>query len=173
MNKNDFDTLTQSARDTNLADYFMQSAYTTERHGSELYVKEFPGLCINLNTNKWFNHYEKVGGSNAVDCLVKVCGHDFKQAVYELTGRDISDLSSKSYPKEYKPQYTAPSKPEPTEQAEQELCMPERAPNMRRVFAYFCKERLIPSAVVEELAHAKLRVKCHFWDIEHQNPVNL
>jgi hypothetical protein len=160
MNDYDFNQLTQSARDSNLAEYFLQSGYTTRRHGAEIYVKEFPGLCVNQNTNKWYNHYEKVGGSNAVDCLVKVCGHDFKQAVYELTGRDISDNSSKDYPQDYKPQYTAPPKKPPTEGEEnlqpQALRMPERGENMRRVFAYFCKERKIPSAVVEELAHAKL-----------------
>ena len=159
MNKYDFDSLIQSARDTNLADYFLQSGYKTERFGAEIYVKEFPSLCVNQNTNQWYYHYEKVGGSNAVDCLVNVCGHNFNQAVYELTGRDISEKPSYSYPKNERPQFTSPPKTEKTNPAEikdKQLRIPDRAENMRRVFAYFCKERKIPAAIVEELAHARL-----------------
>ena len=156
MNKIDFDSLTQSARGANLADYFLQSGYTTERHGAEVYVKEFPSLCVNKKTNQWYYHYEKIGGTNAVDCLTRVCGHDFKQAVFELTGNDISENTSKIYPKKFQPQFTAPPKNAPAEDTQKELVMPDRAENMRRVFAYFCKERKIPSAIVEELAHAKL-----------------
>jgi hypothetical protein len=155
MNIN-FETLAQSAREINLADYFLQSGYTTERHGSEIYIKEFPGLNINEKTGQWYNHYESVGGRNAVDCLVKVCGHDFKQAVYELTGQDISNTSSASFPKNHKPQFTSPPKNESPTKEPKELKMPERAENMRRVFAYLCQERKIPARVVEELAHAKL-----------------
>jgi hypothetical protein len=156
MNKYDFEQLTQSARSANLADYFLQSGYTTERYGAEVYVKEFPSLCVNQRTNKWYYHYEKIGGSNAVDCLVNVCGHDFKQAVYELTGRDINSKSSKSYPSEYRPQFTTPPKPAPEPKQEKQLQMPPSSANMRRVFAYFCKERKIPHEIVEELAHRKL-----------------
>jgi hypothetical protein len=159
MTNYDFEQLTQSARDSNLADYFMKSAYTTERFGAEIYVKEFPGLCINRYNNKWYTHYNGKGGSNAIDCLVDICGHDFKQAVYELTGRDISEIPSQNYPKDERPLYTTPpNKPQGGEEKvrAEALRMPERAENMRRVFGYFCKEREIPYTVVEELAHAKL-----------------
>jgi hypothetical protein len=156
MNNKDFNQLTQSARDANLADYFLQSGYDTQRHGAELYIKELPGLCVNINTNKWYYHYEKIGGGNAVDCLVKVCGRDFKQAVYELAGRDICDNPSKCYPKKFQPQFTTPPQTIIAENIKKEMVMPDRAENMRRVFAYFCKERKIPAEIVEELAHAKL-----------------
>jgi hypothetical protein len=169
MNDLDFKQLTQSARDANLVDYFTQSAYTTQHHGAEIYIKEFPGLCVNVNTNKWYSHYEGVGGSNAIDCLVKACGRDFKQAVYELTGQDIevSERPRRCMIFMERPWLDAqPSLPQAqhkegdehgeAELRPQALRLPERGANMRRVFAYFCKERKIPSAVVEELAHAKL-----------------
>lgn len=155
MNVN-FETLAQSAREVNLADYFLQSGYTTERHGKEIYVKEFPGLNINESTGKWFDHYGGIGGRNAVDCLVKVCGHDFKQAVYELTGHDVGESPSANFPQRYKPRHTPPAKSEPHSQESKELKMPDSSANMRRVFAYLCKERKIPAHIVEELAHAKL-----------------
>ena len=145
MSKYDFDLLVQSARDSNLADYFLQSGYTTERHGAEVYIKEFPGLCVNTKSNKWYSHYEAVGGSNSIDCLVKICGHDFKQAVLELTGCDIPRFT---------PEF--PPKLEPIKSARKDLQMPPPGENMRRVFAYFCKERKIPAEVVEELVQANL-----------------
>jgi hypothetical protein len=124
MTDYDFKQLTQSARSANPADYFTQSAYITQRHGAEVYIKEYAGLCVNVNTNKWYSHYEGVGGSNAIDCLVKICGRDFKQAVWELTGRDI-------------PRYT-PQKSTPPKTESKQLRMPKRGENMRRLFAYFC-----------------------------------
>ena len=137
-----FNMLVQSAREANLADYFMKSGYTVKRHGAELYIEEFPGLCVNTRTNSWYSHYEAVGGHNAIDCLVKICGRDFKQAVYELTGEDI-------------PRYV-PEKAEPLVVESKELVMPPPADNMRRVFAYFCKERGIPADIVTEFAKAGL-----------------
>ena len=165
MNDYDFKQLTQSARDTNLADYFLQSGYTTQRHGSELYIKEFPGLCVNTRTNQWYSHYEGVGGGNSIDCLVKICGRDFKQAVRELTGRDVGTSHYQAVNEAKKmlgiergyvrlsPDFrkNTPDNAEP-----KEFQLPERGENMRRVFAYFCKERKIPAAVVEELARANL-----------------
>jgi len=160
MSKVNFELLAQSAREVNLADYFLQSGYTTERHGAEVYVKEFPGLTVNENTGKWYNHYEGIGGRNAVDCLVKVCEYDFKQAVYELTGRDVTDVSTSEIPQKARPQFTSPPKNSQSIESEKSpvkaLRMPERAEHMRRVFAYLCKERKIPAHIVEELAHAKL-----------------
>ena len=184
MNNHDFEELNQSARSSNLVEYFTKSGYTTERHGAEVYIKEIPGFCINQNTNKWYNHYESVGGSNAVDCLVKVCGRSFKQAVYELTGQDVGgisnidrinkakellgiergyvkfspNISDKSEQKNFELPDRALNEPKIVEKTSEkkELNMPERAENMRRVFAYFCKERNIPAPIVEELVHAKL-----------------
>jgi len=158
-----FKQLTQSARDSNLADYFLQSGYTTQRHGAEVYIKEFPGLCVNVNTNKWYSHYESVGGSNAIDCLVKICGRDFKQAVRELTGRDIGlNESQKSrrcmviMERPWLTQSKSESEPPPAEKPDKKFELPERGANMRRLLAYFCQSRKIPAAVVEELVKANL-----------------
>jgi hypothetical protein len=155
VNDYDFKQLTQSARDSNLADYFTQSAYTTQRRGAEVYIAEYPGLCVNVNTNKWYSHYEGVGGSNAIDCLVKICGRDFKQAVRELTGQDVG-VSEK--PQRCKVIMERPwlTQLESAEKSDKVFELPERGANMRRLFAYFCKERKIPAAIVEELVKANL-----------------
>ena len=153
-----FKQLTQSARDTNLTDYFLNSGYTTERHGTEVYIKEYAGLCVNTNTNKWYSHYDGVGGSNSIDCLVKICGRDFKQAVLELTGRDVGVSEKTQRCKVFmeRPWLDNKSTSEPVEKSERKFEMPERGENMRRLFAYFCQSRKIPASVVEELVKADL-----------------
>lgn len=157
MKKDDFNQLIQAARETDLLQYFQQSGYSLERHGSNYYVKEFPGLCIKPDSNQWYHHYTNVGRTNnSVDCLTLVLGRDFKQAVYELTGQDVSAKRSADYPKSQAPQYTSPPRQIAAPKEKKELQMPEQAPNMRQMFAYFCQSRKIPAAIVEELVHAKL-----------------
>lgn len=157
MKKEEFNSLINRARETDLLEYFQKSGYTTEKHGDQYYVKEFPGLCIKPETNQWFYHYTNVGRTNnSIDCLTMVLDRPFNQAVYELTGEDISKMRSADYPKKQAPAYTSPPKEKNTEKEKKEISMPDHAPNMRRLFAYFCQKRKIPAAVVEELVHARL-----------------
>ena len=158
MNKEDYTALIQKARSADLVDYFISSGYKVEQHGVNFYVKDFPGLCIRQDNNQWYNHYTNEGRTNnSVDCLTLVCGRDFNQAVYELTGEDISVKRSSEYPAEYKPKYTSPPRSEyNTEKENKELKMPEQSKNMRQMFAYFCQTRKIPAEIVEELVHKKL-----------------
>lgn len=157
MKKDDFAVLTQIAREADLLDYFQQSGCTLEQHGSNYYVKEFPGLCIKPDSNQWYHHYTNVGRTNnSLDCLTLVVGRDFKQAVYELTGQDVTAKRSAEFPKSHVPKYTAPPRTASAPKEKRELRMPEHAPDMRQMFAYFCQSRKIPYAIVEELVHAKL-----------------
>ena len=157
MKKEEFQQLVQAARESDLLSYFQKSGYTTELKGGNYYVKEFPGLCIKPDTNQWYNHYTNEGRTNnSIDCLTKVLGCDFKQAVYALTGNDVSTERAESFPKSYAPQYTSPPKPTEQQPVKKELHMPPQSDNMRRLFAYFCQTRKIPAPIVEELVHAKL-----------------
>lgn len=157
MKKDDFAVLTQMAREADLLDYFRQSGYTLEKHGSNYYVKEFPGLCIKPDSNQWYHHYTNVGRTNnSLDCLTMVVGRDFRQAIYELTGQDVTAKRSSDFPKSQAPRYTAPPRTLAAPKEKRALQMPEHAPNMRQMFAYFCQSRKIPYAIVEELVHAKL-----------------
>ncbi len=157
MKKDDFDQLVQSARETDLLSYFQQSGYTIDRHGSQYYIKEFTGLCIKPENNSWYHFYSGTGRvNNSLDCLTQVVGRSFNQAVYELTGQDVTQKRSSDFPKKEAPEYTSPPKAEIKTKNKKDLQMPEQAPDMRQLFAYFCKTRKIPSAIVEELVHAKL-----------------
>lgn len=157
MKKDEFAALTQQAREANLLTYFQSSGYTTERHGNNYYVKEYPGLCINPDQNQWYYHYTNTGRTNnSLDCLTLVLGRDFKQAVYELTGHDVTEKRSADFPKSNAPKYTSPPIIDSTAKEKKALKMPEHAQNMRQMFAYFCQTRKIPYNIVEELVHAKL-----------------
>ncbi|MGN0585198.1 MAG: DUF3991 domain-containing protein, partial [Ruminococcus sp.] len=157
MKKEEFAELVQEARQADLVRYFQSSGYTVDKKSGNYYIKEFPGLCIKPETNQWYNHYENVGRTNnSIDCLTLVCGRSFNQAVHELTGQDIGATRSASNSKSESPKKITPLKPTVSDKEKKELHMPEQAPNMRRMFAYFCQTRKIPSEIVEELVHAKL-----------------
>ena len=136
--------LIEKARQASLADYFIQNGYKTERIRNELHIKGYGGLYVKIDTNEWycFSQTNKKGGRNAVNCLTDIIGLDFKTAVEALTGSDISH-------RDYRTIEQTPRKPK-------ELELPERADNMRKVFAYLCQTRGIDSNIVSELAHEGL-----------------
>ena len=157
MNKEDFEKLRQTAREADLVSYFQSSGYTLKKQGKEYYVEEIKGLCINPEKKTWYSHYDKIGRTNnSIDCLTLMLGKSFNQAVFELTGTDISTTRSYDYPKHYQSQHTSPPVHFENEKKKKELDIPPPCDNMRRVFAYLCKTRKIPSAIVEEFAHAGL-----------------
>ena len=163
MNDIEFNQLIQRARQADLLEYFRTSGYQIEPHGVNYYIKDFPGLCIRPDNNQWYNHYTNEGRTNnSLDCLTNVCGRDFTQAVFELTGEDISIKRSSDFKDpEHKPKYTSSPLPvlrnnTSSEKENKELKMPKQSKTMRRLFAYFCQTRKIPSEIVEELIHKKL-----------------
>lgn len=158
MNKDDFERLVNEARTKSVLDYFRESGYKIEKKGNQHYVADIPGLVIKENSNQWYYHYENIGRTNnTLDCLTKVVGLEFKQAVFELTGKDISHFKAEQIDG-VRPKYTSPPTKaiKPESDIVKELKMPEQANNCRRMFAYFCQSRKIPARIVEELVHANL-----------------
>ena len=71
---------------------------------------------MRCNSNKWCNNYTNVGrANNSIDCLTEVLGMSFNQAVYSLTGRDVTNMRSSDFPKKQAPQYTSPPRAVQTE----------------------------------------------------------
>jgi len=149
----DFKTLTQAAREADLAEFFRTSGYTLKLNGANIFIEEFPGLCVKQSTNQWYSFYSNIGRTNnSIDCLVDICGMDFKQAVHALMGQDVTKTPTQSYVK-----YPYPSRNSPPQLKQKvEFQMPKHAADMRRVFAYLCKERKIPAAIVGEFARVGL-----------------
>ncbi len=157
MRQEEYRALVQAARETDLVEYFRRNGFTVERKGSEYYVKEYTSLCIKPSTNQWFFHYTGEGATNnSINCLVKVLGMDFNQAVFSLTGQDISRMRSSDFPKAQRPAMTTPPRPPRREPEKKELQMPEQSEHTGRLFAYLCQTRKIPPHIVEELLHSGL-----------------
>ena len=159
MTDKEFTELLEQARHADLTDYFRTSGYTINKKNGEIYIAEIKGLVINPESNSWYSHYLGVGRhDNSIDCLTRVLDKDFKEAVYELTGQDISHLHSSHSTSERKPttseQQAAPKSE--TTKPKKEMVMPERAPTQRRVFAYLHKSRYIPNEIIKELIDAKV-----------------
>lgn len=132
----------ESARGANLAEYFKTHGYECELRRDELHVKGYGGFFVNVNTNQWTCFSENKGGTNAVNCLTEMLGMDFKTAVRELAGGSIS--------------YTPRRENNSFSAVKKQLVLPEKADNMKKVFAYLCQTRKINSEIVSQLAHDKL-----------------
>lgn len=132
----------KAARGANLAEYFQTRGYDCELKKDELHVKGFGGFYININTNQWMCFSANKGGSNAINCLTEMLDMDFKTAVRELAGSEISHT-----PRRESNSFSA---------AKKELVMPKQVDNMRKVFAYLCKTRGISVDIVSQLARDKL-----------------
>ena len=161
MKQEEYKALVQAAREADLVVYFQQNGFSVERKGSEFYVKEYPSLCIKPSTNQWYFHYTREGATNnSINCLTKVLGMDFNQAVFSLTGQDISRMRSADFPKAQRPAMTTPPRMQRCESEKKELQMPEQSEKTGRLFAYLCQTRKIPPHIVEELLHTGLLYPC-------------
>lgn len=134
----------EAARSANLAEYFRANGYDCEQRKDELHIKGYGGFYVNVNSGAWTCFSENKGGTNAINCLTDMLGMDFKTAVKELAGSAI-DLSQ--IPRRENNSFSAKKK---------ELVLPEKAKDMKKVFAYLCKTRGISSEIVSQLAHDKL-----------------
>ncbi len=135
------DEIIDRARSANLAEYFRTNGYDVEQRRDELHIKGYGGFYVNVNTNEWTCFSQNLGGKNAIDCLTQVVGLDFKTAVSELARTPLT--------------YTKPQKNSFSEK-KKELVLPEKAENMRMVFAYLCQTRQIKPEIVSQLAHEKM-----------------
>lgn len=130
----------ERARNADLAEYFLRSGYDCEHLRNELHIKGFGGLYVNTATNQWHCFGKNKGGTNAVNCLTEILGMDFQTAVHALLESVGCGIRR-----------------DEIHRAEKKIFMlPERADNMRRVFAYLCQTRKISTEIVSQLAHLRL-----------------
>lgn len=137
------DELIQKARNADLADYFQRSGYECELRKNELHVKGYGGLFVNTQTNEWFCFSQQGnnrGGKNPVNCLTDVLGIDFKTAVEQLSGGRLVYEKKQNQDVSFS-------------ERKRGLVLPEKADNMKRVFAYLCQSRKISPELVSQLAH--------------------
>lgn len=162
MKESEFNELADRARHADLVDYFRTSGYTLKKISDEIYVQEIKGLTINPNTNSWFSHYDRVGRfNNSVDCLTLILDKSFKEAVYELTGQDLSKSYKRNSNSVNSPPRTIVNNSVPIKE-KKELVMPVHAPTQRRVFAYLHSTRYIPNDIIREFVNDKILYQAEF-----------
>lgn len=150
MNNDEFKRLSEEARRANLVEFFRSSGYTVQRMGSEYRVAEF-GLMINPDKHLWNCFYTEAGGGrSSIDCVMRVLKTDFHEAVYLLTGREITTGNKRTEREEHRPHKTEHSNHASVE-PKRILQMPERNPNEAQLIAYMCQTRKIPKEIVYEL----------------------
>jgi hypothetical protein len=118
------------------------SGYKLENGGSKsLHAKHSGGLYFFKDSNKFYHHTtQKTGG--AIDFIMEFEGKGFLQAVEHLLGEhpNIGE-------------YIPP--PAPTKKEKGELTLPDRAPNIKRVYWYLCSARGIDTEIVSKLINEK------------------
>ena len=148
----------QLANKVDLAEFLRQKGEKLERAGREykLIYTDSAGShdSITISGSTWFDHKNQVGGG-AIKFMQYHYGMDFPSSVQELLGHRFTPLSS------------APQKTVVHEQTNKEFNLPEKNPNMHRVFAYLIKQRYIDSDIITHFA------KNHtlYEDKEHHNAV--
>lgn len=135
------DELIQHARNADLSDYFQRSGYDCELRKNELHVKGYGGLYVNTQTNKWYcfsQASESSGGGNPINCLTDIIGLDFKTAVEQLSGGRLV--------------YERKQENASLQAEKKELELPPKNEDMKKVFAYLCKTRMLNPEIITELA---------------------
>ncbi len=158
MKDEEYNELIDKARSADLAEYFSTSGYTLKKISGEIYVNEIKGLTINPKTNSWFSHYNQVGRvNNSIDCLTIILDKSFKDAVYELTGQDVSHTySNDKSERKNKSKVTSALIQHEEKKEKKEIVMPEHAPTQRRVFGYLHTGRCIPNEIIKEFVDDKI-----------------
>ena len=134
----------ERARNASLAEYFQSNGYECELKRNELHIKNYGGLFVNIQTNQWycFSAEGQRGGKNAINCLTDVIGLDFKTAVAELAGGGYTYTNSQI---DQRQNFALSAQ-------KKDLELPEKADNMKKVFAYLCTTRKINAEIVSQLA---------------------
>jgi len=129
----------------NIIDYAINTGHDVSRQNSQFRLKEYGGLLINGEGNKWnrFSDDSKEAGGGIIQFVMYMEQLAFRDAVNKLM--------------EYKNIYQEPSQDalqlikaaRDAESAIQSFILPPRAENYKRMYAYLIKTRKIDKAIVD------------------------
>lgn len=134
----------EKARNVNLLDYLQQSGYRLMKSGRDEYRLEVHDSLV-ISNNKWHWFSQDIGG-NTLDFLIKYEGKSLTEAVGALIG-----ISGREYTRENIKAYIPEKK-----KTVNELQLPEKNKDYRRVFAYLIKTRCLDKNIVVNIVKEKL-----------------
>lgn len=142
----------QSANAVSIVDYLTAHGESVKRVGRE-YVWEAPSGKVSINGSEWYSQYEQVGGG-AVNFVQKFFGLSYPDAVRSLLGSEtgVTLVGEKKAPqiKEKKP-----------------FVLPKKHTDLRRVYGYLMRERMIDRDVINRFVQDGLI----YEDAEYHNAV--
>lgn len=127
----------ERARRTDLVELLRRCGEEVKPSGSEFQWK-YEGQKVTIRGNLWFHQYEQVGG-DAVDFMARFYGLNYIHAIKTLLGLCAPTIREEVVPFEQKP-----------------LEIPPKHDNMRRVYAYLCRQREIAKEVLDYFVYRKL-----------------
>ena len=143
----------EQANNINLEEYLLRRGEKLKRTGKEsrFYYRDSGGEhdSISVSGNRWYDHKNQTGGS-PVKFLQEIYGLGFREAVRELLDGDTPVYQGKNL---------SPGVSGSTEGMRQEtpkLVLPEKAENMKQLYAYLLKTRLLSRNVVKAFIDAGL-----------------
>ena len=143
----------EQANNINLEEYLLRRGEKLKRTGKEsrFYYRDSGGEhdSISVSGNRWYDHKNQTGGY-PVKFLQEFYGLGFREAVRELLDGDTPVYQGKNL---------SPGVSGSTEGMRQEtpkLVLPEKAENMKQLYAYLLKTRLLSRNVVKAFIDAGL-----------------
>ena len=133
------------ANSINLIDYAAMNGYSLENgNKGSLHAKHSGGLYFFKDSNKFYHHStEKTGGP--IDFIMQFENRSFVEAVEHLIGvqPDVGNYVRPAFPAK------------PTQKEKGEMTLPDKAPNVKRVYWYLCTARGIDPEIVSKLINEK------------------
>lgn len=127
----------EEARRTDLAAFLRQCGEEVQKSGSECMWLDH-GQKVTIRGNLWFHQYEQVGG-DAIDFACRFYHMDYPEAVQLMLSMGVGTVqeSVEPFPK-------------------QQLVLPLKHDNMRRVYGYLLRRRGIDKDVLDSFAYREL-----------------
>ena len=142
----------ESANSASIVDYLNAHGETVKRAGRE-YVWDSPAGKVSIHGSEWYSQYEQVGGG-AINFVRKFFGLSYPEAVQSLLGSNVGTAIIRE-PRDQK------------REGKQPFALPERHTDMRRVYGYLLRERLIDREVINRFVRDGLI----YEDAEYHNAV--
>ena len=142
----------ESANSASIVDYLNAHGETVKRAGRE-YVWDSPTGKVSIHGSEWYSQYEQVGGG-AINFVRKFFGLSYPEAVQSLLGSNVGSAIIRE-PREQKCDEKKP------------FALPEKHTDMRRVYGYLLRERLIDREVINRFVRDGLI----YEDAEYHNAV--
>ena len=142
----------ESANSASIVDYLNAHGESVKRAGRE-YVWDSPAGKVSIHGSEWYSQYEQVGGG-AINFVRKFFGLSYPEAVQSLLGSNVGTAIIRE-PRDQK------------REGKQPFALPERHTDMRRVYGYLLRERLIDREVINRFVRDGLI----YEDAEYHNAV--